>query len=215
MPLLSKLFKYTDIVRLDISMSYYSPTGTGSASVQWIPLSDDSPDLRAVLICLLYARVLTIIDETRSKLFWIIDELSKANVRDQGQTRFSFPEWSLDIGHSAPPQHIWPWRIYDSPDGMTKPKVYRATLQTSPKGYFDIYLKMAVGLDRVLAPSAALIAIHSYCLKVDQQGCHELALCLWQINEFYQKPENVRLGKESLALNTAMNVIRSGNLSIP
>lgn len=215
MPFLSKLFKYVDVMRLDISMSYYSLTGTGSAAVRWIPISDDSPNLRLFLVCLLYSRVLTIIDETRSKLFWLIDELSKSNVHDQGQTGFPFPEWALQIGHGAPPQHIWPWGIYDNPDELIKPKVYRAILQTSPKGYFDIYLKMAVGLDRLLAPSAALIAIHSYYLMVDQKGCRKLAVYLWQINEFYQKPENIRIGKESLALYTAMNAIRSGNLNIP
>ncbi len=215
MPFLGKLFRYVDVMGLDISMSYYSLTGTGSAAVQWIPLSDETINLRPILICLLYARVLTITVETRAKLFWLIDELGKSNVRDQGQTGFPFPEWALEIGHGAPPQHIWPWGIYDNPNDLIKPKVYRATLETWRKGYFDIHLKMAFGLDRVLTPSAALIAIHSYCLTVDQKGCYELALCLWQINEFYQKPENIRIGKESLALNTAMNVIRSGNLNIP
>ncbi len=85
--------------------------------------------------------------------------------------------------------------------------MYIATLQAyQPKegrGYFGIHLKMAFGLERVLAPASALLAIDSYLKSTDREGCYELAVLLWQVNEFYGAPDNVRLGQEQAALAAA------------
>jgi hypothetical protein len=169
---------------------------------------------------LLYARILSINPETRSKLFWLIDELSKSNVRDKGHTGFPFPEWAIEI-RGGPSrysrQYIWPWSFEESPDAIRKPKVYKATLQLLVEEfqYFDIYLKMAFGQERILAPSSFLIALHSYCETSSREELYELAIYLWQINEFYKSPDNVSLGHEARALIAATDAVRSGNLIIP
>jgi hypothetical protein len=224
MAFLGKIFRKNllDVMRLDICMEF-SPLlggGQGSAYVEWVPLSQNEPKLRPLLICLLYARILTVHKETRSKLFWFIDELSKSNVRDEGKTGFQFKEWAIQI--SGVPsqyayQYIWPWTLFENRDVLDKPKVYQATLQASSDEPHTWYvdLKMDWGQERILAPASVLIAIDTYCKSVDQQGCYELALFLWQINEFYKSPDDIHIAQESKALRSAMNAVRSGNLTTP
>ena len=74
---------------------------------------------------------------------------------------------------------------------------------------------MALGKERILAPASPLIAIRSYAESTDQEGHYELAVLLWQINEFYGSPVSIRMGSESKALAAATAAIRSGNLRIP
>ena len=208
-----------DVIRADLFMEYHPLTGTGSASVEWIPIASNDLNLRPFLIALLYARILVAHAETRAKLFKMVDELSKQNVRDEGHTGFPFPDWTLHVGAGVPDQRIWPWVLYDSPSALSEPKVYHATLQafqgpTTP-GHFGIHLKMALGKERILAPASPLIAIRSYAESTDQEGHYELAVLLWQINEFYGSPDSIRMGSESKALAAATAAIRSGNLRIP
>jgi len=208
-----------DVMRLDIFMDFQPLIGRGSAAVQWVPIDSDDPNLRPFLICLLYARILSVHTETRAQLFWVIDELSKTNVRDEGQTGFPFKDWAIDISMGAPRQFIWPWDLYESPSALKSPKVYQATMQASvgrsgPR-YFGINLKMAFGLEKILAPSSPLIAISSFSQTTDQEGRYELALFLWQINEYYHSPYQISIGQEHLALAAAINAIRSGKLRVP
>ena len=114
-----------DVMRLDIFMDFQPLIGRGSAAVQWVPIDSDDPNLRPFLICLLYARILSVHTETRAQLFWVIDEISKTNVRDEGRTGFSFKDWAIDIGMGVPPQFIWPWDLYESPSALKSPKVYQ------------------------------------------------------------------------------------------
>jgi hypothetical protein len=222
MSFLRKLFGIPnpiDVMRYDIFMEYNALTGTGSAALEWIPLASNDPNLQPILVVLLYARILGAHKETRAKLFWTIDELSKQNVRNNGQIGFPFPDWTLHVGARVPPQRIWPWELYDSPSSLIKPKVYKATLKAfqglKAPGYFGIHLKMALGQERILAPASALIAITSYTQSTDQEGCYELAVLLWKINEFYGSPDRVRVGREHEALSAATAAIRSGNLRAP
>jgi hypothetical protein len=207
-----------DVLRADLFMEYHL-TGTGSAAVEWLPLASNDPNLRPFLVALLYARILAVHTETRARLFWTIDELSKRNVRDEGRTGFPFPDWTLKVGTKVPPQRIWPWELCDSPSDLSKPKVYEATLQAfqgpSTRGHFGIHLKMALGHERILAPACSLIAITSYVESTDQEGRYELAVLLWQLNEFYGSPDGLRLGREHEALAAATASIRRGNLRAP
>jgi hypothetical protein len=202
-------------MRLDIFMDYQPQSEKGTASVQWIPLASDDMRLRPILIELLYARILSIHAETRSQLFWTIDELSKQNVRDEGITGFDFKEWKLSLGLGIPPQTIWPWDIIDNPSQLINPKVYRATLKALRPHVWDIHLEMAWGLERILTPASLLIAMHSYSKSTDQESRYELAMFLWQINEFYKSPEQIKPFKEATALRTAMDSIRAGGLRCP
>lgn len=74
---------------------------------------------------------------------------------------------------------------------------------------------MAFGQERILVPASPLIAITSYAESTDQQGHHELAVLLWQVNEFYGSPDRVRIGSESKALAAATTAIRSADLRVP
>lgn len=205
----------TDVMRADLFMEYHPLTSTGEAAVEWVPLGSDDPNLRPFLVALLYARSLVNHAETRTKLFELIDMISKQNVRDEGDTGFVFPEWMLHAGFGAPDQRIWPWVLVDSPRALNKPKVYNATLQAFPESrHFGINLKMAFGQERILAPASPLIAITSYAESTDQEGRYELAVLLWQINEFYGSPDRIRIGSESKALAAATMAIRSGDLRI-
>lgn len=219
MGFLSKLLRGPapiDVMRADLFMEYHPLTSTGEAAVQWVPLGSDDPNLRPFLVALLYARILSVHAETRTKLFELVDVISKQNVRDEGHTGFRFPEWILRVGFGAPEQRIWPWALVDSPCALSEPKVYKATLLAFPESrYFGINLKMAFCQERILAPASPLIAITSYAESTDQEGRCELAFLLWQVNEFYGSPDRVRIGSESKALAAATTAIKRGDLRAP
>lgn len=208
-----------DVMRADLFMEYHPLTSTGTAAVEWVSLGSNDPNLRPFLVALLYARILVAHAETRTKLFQVVDVISKQNVRDEGHTGFLFPDWMLPVGFGAPEQRIWPWVLCDNPRALSEPKVYHATLQAFPgpatPGHFGINLKMALDQERILAPASPLIAITSYAESTDQEGRYELAVLLWQVNEFYGSPDRVRIGSESKALAAATSAIRSGDLRVP
>jgi len=224
MGLLSKLLggmAPVDVMRADLFMEYHpqnthTRTSTGKAAVQWVSLGSHDPNVRPFLVALLYARILAAHAETRTKLFELIDVISKRNVSDEGRTGFSFPEWMLHVGFGVPDQKIWPWVLVDSHRALSEPKLYNATLLAFPKSrYFGINLKMAFGQERIFAPASALIAITSYAESTDQKGRYELAVLLWQVNEFYGSPDRVRIGSESKALAAATTAIRTHDLRTP
>jgi hypothetical protein len=225
MGILNKLFAYknlVDIMRLVIYMSF-SPVlggGRGSACIEWVPLTYDEPKLRGFLLSLLYARILTIHKETRSQLFWLIDELSKSNVRDEGQTGFNFNEWTIGVrgvSSNLSCQYIWPWVLVENPNLLNKPKVYKARMQTAINEQYSYFLnlKMDLGQERILTPSSFLISMNAFCQKIGRQDCYELAVFLWQINEYYKSPEKISIGHESMALKSAIIAVKKGNLVAP
>jgi hypothetical protein len=209
-----------DIMRLEIHMNFkiYVSTGCsqGTTFTEWIPLSDlYNPQIRPFLLSLLYARALVLQPETRSELFKIVDDISKANVRDDGQTGFDFKEWSYQL--KGIKISMWPWVFVDSIDELGKHKTYHATMQSvvNERDSFVLNLHMDWGQDKVLVPASALIAINSYFKLGGQQECYELAILLWQINEYYKSVGHFRIGSDSIALKAAMKVIRSGGLVVP
>jgi hypothetical protein len=205
-----------EAMRANLLMEYHIATRTGSAAVEWVPLASDDSNLRPLLVALLYARILFAHTETRTRLFELVDVVSKQNVRDEGHSGFRFPEWDLPIGLGFPEQRIWPWTLVDNSGALSEPKVYSATLLAFPESrQFGINLKMAVGQERLLAPASALIAITSHAQSTDQEGRYELAGLLWQMNEYYGSPDRVHLGSEAEALAAASAAIRSGRLRLP
>jgi hypothetical protein len=161
MGFLHKLFgspEPIDVLRGEIFMDFRPRSGRGAAVVRWVPVASDDGRLRPFLVTLLYARILTVHKETRSDRFTLIGELSKRNIRDEGAAGFVFPEWSLNVP-GVPSRRIWPWDLSQDITASSASKIYVATLQAfQPKegrGYFDIHLKMAFGLERVLAPASA------------------------------------------------------------
>lgn len=217
-----KLFKspsVVDAMRLDILMDYSIGLESGIAAMRWTdPIGVGRP-IQAHLIALLYGRILCIHDETREELFHRVNELAIQNVRSEGAAGFEFTPWVLHVGHGGGDHMLWPWLIVP-PEQITKPKIYSAILKhgepnsKAPLGHW-IHLNMAIGFEKVLTPSSALIAIADFSQGCDQETRYLLALLLWQMNAYWGSPDRVSIGSEAVAYSIAESAIRSGQLEMP
>ena len=222
MGLIRKLFGGSpgaDVMRLDILMEYSVRMGGGAAALQWTDPMGGGPPIQAHLVALLYGRILSVHKETREQLFGRVGDLAMQNVRSEGAIGFEFTRWVLHVGFGGGDHTLWPWRIVP-PEQITDPKIYSAILKhgeptsRAPLGRW-IHLDMAMGLERVLAPSSALVAIAGSSRACDQETRYFLALLLWQMNVYWGSPHRVSLGSEALAYAAADSAIRSGQLRMP
>ena len=222
MGLIRKLFGGSpgaDVMRLDILMEYSVRMGGGAAALQWTDPMGGGPPIQAHLVALLYGRILSVHKETREELFGRVGDLAMQNVRSEGATGFEFTPWVLHVGFGGGDHTLWPWEIVP-PEQITAPKTYSAILKhgettsRAPLGRW-IHLDMAMELERVLAPSSALIAVAGLSTACDQETRYFLALLLWQMNVYWGSPHRVSLGSEALAYAAADSAIRSGQLRMP
>ena len=208
----------SDAMRLDILMDYRVGGGFGSAALRWYDPQGGGEPIKAILVALVYGRILCVHKETRAELFAKVDALAKENVRTEGKTGFEFAPWVLHVGLGGGDHTLWPWEMKHPI--MAKPKVYSAILKVgqasraAPSGRW-LDLSMAFGLERVLAPSAALIAIAEFSRECDQETRYLLALRMWQMNVFWGSPNRISLGTEALAYAAADKAVRSGQLRVP
>ncbi len=222
MGLFRKLFGVSsglEALRLDILMDYSIRFGQGTTALRWTAHVADSTPIQGTLIALLYGRILCVHKETREELFGRVGDLAIQNVRSEGATGFEFTPWVLHVGLGGGDHRLWPWQIVP-PAQITAPKIYSALLKVgeptpiAPSGR-SIHLDMAMGLERVLAPSSALIAIAGFSKDCDKEARYLLALRLWQMNVYWDSPDRVSVGSEALAYAAADSAIRSGQLQIP
>lgn len=208
-----------DALRLDILMDYSVRFGEGTAALRWTSSDVDSAPLQGILVALLYGRILCIHKETREELFSRVGDLAIHNIRSEGATGYDFAPWILHVGFGGGNHTLWPWRIV-SPAQITSPKIYSAFLRltkptsTAPSGR-SIHLDMMWGLERVLAPSSALIAIAGFSRNCDKEARYLLSLRLWQMNVYWGSPGRVSVGSEAVAYAAADSAIRSGRLHVP
>lgn len=208
-----------DVIRLDILMQYYTRLGEGTAALQWSDPMAGGPLIQAHLVALLYGRILCVHQETRHELFARVGELALQNVRSRGTTGFEFAPWVLHAGREGRDLKIWPWLIVP-PEQITSPTIYTAILKLgeptskTPAGRW-VQLDMPTELERLLAPSSALIAIAGFSKACDQVSRYFLARLLWQMNVFWESPNQVSLFSETLAYAAADAAIRSGPFRIP
>jgi hypothetical protein len=210
-----------DVMRLDILMSYDLSLKMGVAAVRWTDPTGGGPPIRAILVGLLYGRILCIHRETREELFHRVGDLAVHNVRSEGATGFQFAEWVLHVGLGGGNHTLWPW-VIEPPEQVLQyePKIYSAILKLgkprrkAPLGRY-VHLGMPFSLERVLAPSSVLIAISAFSKSCDQETRYYLALLLWQMIAYWGSPERLSLGSEALAFEAAVSAIRSGKLQIP
>jgi len=208
-----------DVMRLDILMQYYHTLGCGTAALQWTDPLGGGPLIQAHLVALLYGRILRLHKESRSELFARVGSLAIKNVRSKGAAGFEFAPWVLRPDLTAGPQTIWPWPIV-MPGQLTAPKVYTAILKhgeptpLAPSGRW-IHLEMAMGLERILAPSSALIAITGFSNTADRGARYYLARLLWQMNLFWGTSHMVSFFNEDQAYAAAVSAIRSGTFRLP
>lgn len=208
-----------DALRLDILMDYSVRFGEGTAALRWTSSDVDSAPAQGILVALLYGRILCIHKETREELFGRVGDLAIQNVRSEGATGYDFAPWILHAGFGGGDHTLWPWRIV-STTKITSPKIYSAFLRLTkptPTAPLErsIHLDMMWGLERVLAPSSALIAIAGFSRNCDLEARYLLSLRLWQMNVYWGSPGRVSVGSEAVAYAAADSVIRSGRLHVP
>ena len=188
---------------LRISMDYDLRSALGCAAVQWEDLNacpQLSRDLtRIALVVGLYARTLVIHSETREELFRRIGEVAQQLAA--GHEEFEIGEWLIRAGGKS--FQIWPWILMDV-EQLAKPKMYQVTLIATEPGKVGLDLKMALGLEQVLTPSAPLIALSALCQQLSLTDRKRLGEALLAVNKYYGHAEAAsRLKSDYDALNVA------------
>lgn len=200
---LSRFAGVIEHLKLDVLMKFDIRSGQGVAALRWAvvrphtSLSDEQT--RIALVTLLYARTLVNHGETRGDLF---DRMAQAARRViQGDGRLTFDPWQLHVAGND--FSIWPW-VLTEPGRVADAKTYTATLQSKAGGSLGIHLKMALGQERILAPSSALIAASGLATALNDSDRVRLAQVLLGINAHYGSPDSIGLGSERGALAAAM-----------
>jgi hypothetical protein len=169
------------------------------------------PDDRAriALAALLYGRILSAHEETRVELFHRVGQAARRLV--EGDAAFKVETWDLQAGGIS--FAIWPWRLV-GPGELKNPKAYVATLIGSDTGeFFGILLDMAFGLERILAPASALVALSALSLELDRDDRMLLGQVLLAMNGHYGAPQTAsRLGSEAAALRAALPLLLAGSV---
>lgn len=206
---LSRLAGVTEHLKLDVLMKFDIRSGQGAGALRWgvvrphPSLSDEQ--CRIALVALLYARTLVNHKETRAELF---DRMAQAARRVlEGNGKLTFDPWELHVAGMA--FSIWPW-ILTEPERIPDAKTYTATLQSTTRGSLFIHLKMALGQERVLAPSSALIGAYGLATTLTDEARARLARVLLAINAHYRSADKIGLGSEPAALAAAMPFLQAG-----
>ncbi len=206
---LSRLAGLTEHLKLDVVMEFDLRSGQGAAALRWgvvrphPSLSDERS--RIALVALLYARTLVNHKETRVELF---NRMAQATRRVlEGDGNLTFDPWELHVAGMA--FSIWPWILME-PERIPDAKTYTATLQSTTRGSLAIHLKMAVGQERVLAPSSALIGVYGLATALADEARVRLARVLLAINAHYWSADRIGLASEPAALAAAMPFLQAG-----
>lgn len=180
----------------------------GQAAVHWEtiashPLLPDDRD-RIALAALLYGRILFAHEETRVELFHRVGRAARRLV--EGEPTFKVDTWNLQAGGMSFP--IWPWRLV-GPGELKSAKVYIATLIGSDtEEFFGILLDLAFGLERILAPASALVALSALSKDLDRDDRILLGQVLLVMNGYYGTPQTAsRVGSEMAALRVALPLL--------
>jgi hypothetical protein len=119
----------------------------------------------------------------------------------EGDGKLTFDPWDLHVAGRA--FSLWPWLLTEH-ERIAAAKTYTATLQSTTRGSLAIHLKMALGQERVLTPSSALIAAYGLATALADGARARLARVLLAVNAYYRSPDKIGLGSEAAALAAAM-----------
>ena len=120
----------------------------------------------------------------------------------EGKGKFEIEGWTFTKGGLS--VCVWPWTV-TNPEIVPSPKTYTARLMYLPiSRSFNIDLSMAFGLELVLVPASALIAIYNLAKTLPENDLLQLAHVLLEINAFYQAQTKFGIGSEPKALKAAM-----------
>jgi len=197
----------TDYLKLDILMHLNSTARSGRGGIRWTPLAEhpkiSQTQTRIALAALNYGRLLVNQQETRTDLFHRVGEASERLA--QGQKEFGVTTWSMKVGGIELP--VWPWSI-ESPEQLTRGKMYVARLQAAKAGTFSVNIKMAWGQELILTPVAALLPLCVLSKELDEQSRISLGKTLLQMNRYWGSPESAsRIGSEAEAFKGALPVL--------
>jgi hypothetical protein len=198
-------FGATDYQRLEIFMDFQVLSrfgvvrGDGEGAVRWHTIRSHVtlPEERAriSLATLLYGRILVAHAETRAELFSRVEQAARGLLDGDEVARFE--EWELHVGEGD--FELWPWRLVDR-EVLNKPKAYVSTLKGDAHGVLWVDLKMAWGLERVLAPSSVLLALHSLSGALGESDRRLFGRGLLAMNERFGSPDGAKgLGAETKA----------------
>ena len=170
--------------RVDVHMEYDWKMPKGRAAVQWTTLRETSglsvAHARIALAGFLYARTIVNHEETRRNLIERTESAAVDLVK--GADRFAMDKWRLEAGGLSFP--IYPWQRVPS-DQLRDVRTYTAFLIETSDGHVAGYLKMAWGLERILAPAAPLIVFEALARELTEAGRVLLGRVIRSINDFY------------------------------
>ena len=185
------------------------------AAVRWETIATH-PSLpgdraRIALAALLYGRILFAHEETRVELFRRVGLAAKGLA--EGDTAFKVEKWDLMAGEVSFP--IWPWQL-GGPGEVNSPKTYVARLIGSDSGdSLGILLDPAFGLERILAPASALLALSALSQELNKGDRILLGQVLLAMNGYYGTPQTTsRLGSEMAALRAALPLLLAGGVPL-
>jgi len=183
----SRFSDITEYMTLEVLMHLKIHEGKGVGSAQWTSIKPhpkfSETQTQIAISALNYGRALFVQRETREQLFRHIEGFA-LSLLSTGEVDFYV--WPLEAGGMR--FHIWPWEIC-SPNNVIEPKIYKATMHGTRAGILTINLSMAIGLEKILVPSCALIALFVLANKLDLKEREKLGEVLLAMNKYYENPE--------------------------
>jgi hypothetical protein len=209
------------VLRLEVRMHYRLDEGRGSAALTWTLLESAMKAQREMLECalavLLYARILTIHKPGSDDLFARVAITAHTFLSSSETTRLGFDDWALRLDPYGPPFVVWPWDRIETPyppdlKQYTAMLRYGRPTRHAPLG-FSIDLDMSFGMEKILAPAAALLAITNAAERCDASMSVPLAHLLLGVNEYYGSAAAAKLMSEGAAFAAA--VAKAGKHGLP
>ena len=189
--------------RLDVLMEHDLRYPQGVATTEWVnpePHPEFSEaQVRCITAVSLYARTLVNHMETTAELLRRVTGASAALTSDV--QKLDLAPWDITVAGRR--FAIWPW-VPGVAGEMSGAKHYVSILSAA-KGGFAFTLKMAWGLERVLAPSAPLLALEFLVRTLEPADRLFLAELLRRVNDFYSAAGAAALGSDRTALAFALS----------
>jgi hypothetical protein len=190
--------KPQDIIRMTMNMEFYTMNGFGVANIEWYedknPTDLSRTQLKILCVTALYARILVSHKEIRQEL---LERVSQAAQTFTTANRFVFEDWYFSAAGSR--LQLWPWQFGET----FKPKKYEATI-FQKGGSLGFNLKMAWGLERILAPSSVMIAVASLSSELADDGNMLLGRGLLSVKNEYANSGSFPIGSDIRALSNAL-----------
>lgn len=191
---------------VDILMEYDLVSRSGRAALVWEPFEShpllSEVDAKIAMAVMVYARLLSSHEETRSELFNRVTDIAEELIMTG---KFHTLDWNLTIqGFKFT---LWPWTLHTATE-LKNPRVYKATLIQTPLtqttgGLID----MGLGQERVLAPSAPLILIKVLSEELDSKDNYKLGRALLEANIQFGTPENALPTNDNLVTDAVVRKI--------